>query len=175
MIGIGAFWRMGFPSVAFIFEIAVCVVAASATSVAPSANRVCPIVQPLERSVSKTIPIALLMGGYLKWIRPHRVLEATADVMNRDYVVRSGVPIVGPLIAWIRRTLTSHLWEPYLDPTLQRQVEFNAHTIQVLRQLADQLPAEYCEVLVQQQPAALQRVRFLEPCAPTEIVETAAA
>jgi carbon starvation protein len=29
-------------------------------------------------TVGLTIPIALLMGGYLKWIRPHRVLEATA-------------------------------------------------------------------------------------------------
>jgi carbon starvation protein len=29
-------------------------------------------------TVGLTIPIALVMGGYLKWIRPHRVLEATA-------------------------------------------------------------------------------------------------
>jgi carbon starvation protein len=29
-------------------------------------------------TVGLTIPIALLMGGYLRWIRPHRVLEATA-------------------------------------------------------------------------------------------------
>ena len=29
-------------------------------------------------TVGLTIPIALLMGGYMKWIRPHRVLEATA-------------------------------------------------------------------------------------------------
>jgi carbon starvation protein len=29
-------------------------------------------------TVGLTVPIALLMGGYLKWIRPHRVLEATA-------------------------------------------------------------------------------------------------
>src|SRR5687767_11210975 len=29
-------------------------------------------------TVGLTIPIALMMGGYLKWIRPHRVLEATA-------------------------------------------------------------------------------------------------
>ncbi len=30
-------------------------------------------------TVGLTIPIALLMGGYLRWIRPHRVLEATRD------------------------------------------------------------------------------------------------
>jgi carbon starvation protein len=29
-------------------------------------------------TVGLTIPIALLMGGYMRWIRPHRVLEATA-------------------------------------------------------------------------------------------------
>jgi carbon starvation protein len=29
-------------------------------------------------TVALTIPIALLMGGYLRWLRPHRVLEATA-------------------------------------------------------------------------------------------------
>ena len=29
-------------------------------------------------TVGLTIPIALVMGGYMRWIRPHRVLEATA-------------------------------------------------------------------------------------------------
>ena len=29
-------------------------------------------------TVGLAIPIALLMGGYMRWIRPHRVLEATA-------------------------------------------------------------------------------------------------
>jgi carbon starvation protein len=29
-------------------------------------------------TIGLTIPIALLMGGYMKWIRPHRVLEASA-------------------------------------------------------------------------------------------------
>lgn len=28
-------------------------------------------------TIGLTIPIALLMGGYMRWIRPHRVLEAT--------------------------------------------------------------------------------------------------
>ncbi|HSA54087.1 MAG TPA: carbon starvation CstA family protein, partial [Gemmatimonadaceae bacterium] len=28
-------------------------------------------------TVGLTIPIALLMGGYMRWLRPHRVLEAT--------------------------------------------------------------------------------------------------
>ncbi len=29
-------------------------------------------------TIALTIPIALFMGGYMKWIRPHRVLEASA-------------------------------------------------------------------------------------------------
>ena len=29
-------------------------------------------------TIGLTIPIAMLMGGYMRWLRPHRVLEATA-------------------------------------------------------------------------------------------------
>ena len=65
-------------------------------------------------------------------------LEATArqaDVMPRDYQVRSGVPIFGPFIAWARRNLTSHLREPYLDPTLERQVALNHELVATLRDM----------------------------------------
>jgi glycosyltransferase involved in cell wall biosynthesis len=61
-------------------------------------------------------------------------LEASADVMLRDYVVRSRLPLVGSLIVWIRRNLTSHLREPYLDPILERQVVFNWQTVESLKQ-----------------------------------------
>jgi glycosyltransferase involved in cell wall biosynthesis len=62
-------------------------------------------------------------------------LQESADVMMRSYVVRSRLPMVGPLIAWIRRNLTSHLREPYLDPTLERQVGFNQRVVEAVRQL----------------------------------------
>ncbi|MFN2224958.1 MAG: hypothetical protein ACK2UY_01600 [Anaerolineae bacterium] len=62
-------------------------------------------------------------------------LERQADVMQRGYEVRSRLPIVGPLIAWVRRNLTSHLREPYLDPTLERQVRLNRELVAVLREL----------------------------------------
>ena len=62
-------------------------------------------------------------------------LQESADVMMRSYVVRSRLPVVGPLIAWIRRNLTSHLREPYLDPTLERQVGFNQSVVEAVRQL----------------------------------------
>lgn len=67
-------------------------------------------------------------------------LDYVADVMKRGYVVRSKAPIVGPLIAWIRRNLTSHLREPYLDPMIEKQVAFNHHVAFTLRQLLDALP-----------------------------------
>lgn len=50
---------------------------------------------------------------------------AGSDVALREYEVRSGIPLVGPLIVWLRRNLTSHLREPYLDPIVERQVTFN--------------------------------------------------
>ena len=58
-------------------------------------------------------------------------LERHADVMLRDYRVRSRLP----LVAWVRRNLTSHLREPYLDPTLERQVALNRQMIAILRGL----------------------------------------
>ncbi len=52
-------------------------------------------------------------------------IQAESDVAIRGYVIRSGIPLVGPLIAWVRRNLTSHLREPYLDPMIERQVALN--------------------------------------------------
>jgi hypothetical protein len=62
-------------------------------------------------------------------------LDRQADVMLRNYQVRSRVPLVGPFIAWVRRNLTSHLREPYLDPTLERQVAVNRELVTALREL----------------------------------------
>jgi len=66
-----------------------------------------------------------------------KVVERQADIMLRGYRVRSRVPVIGPLIAWVRRNLTSHLREPYLDPTLERQVVVNRELVTVLRELLD--------------------------------------
>jgi len=63
-----------------------------------------------------------------------------ADVALRDYTVRSRLPLVGPFVAWVRRNLTSHLREPYLDLIVERQVAFNQDVAtwmeQVLRHLS---------------------------------------
>jgi glycosyltransferase involved in cell wall biosynthesis len=64
--------------------------------------------------------------------RPRAILGLLADEIHdqsdvalRDYELRSGVPLLGPLIVWVRRNLTSHLREPYLDPIIERQVSLN--------------------------------------------------
>jgi radical SAM protein with 4Fe4S-binding SPASM domain len=62
-------------------------------------------------------------------------IEAHSDVLARGYEVRSHIPLAGPFIAWIRRNLTSHLREPYMDPTLERQVVVNREMVVALRDL----------------------------------------
>ena len=64
-----------------------------------------------------------------------------ADVMLRGYTVRSKLPVLGPLIAWVRRNLTSHLREPYVDPTFERQVAFNQQLVRALQRLAERQEA----------------------------------
>jgi len=103
----------------------------------------------IERAVTYTLPDitsaeergkGTLLPGEL--YREHVILQALAeeayessDVALRDYAVRSGVPLFGPLIAWIRRNLTSHLREPYLDPIVERQVSFNQRAADWMRRL----------------------------------------
>jgi glycosyltransferase involved in cell wall biosynthesis len=58
---------------------------------------------------------------------------ARSDVAMRDYVVRSSAPVVGPWIVWIRRNLTSHLREPYLDLIVEKQVSFNQRVAEWIR------------------------------------------
>lgn len=59
-----------------------------------------------------------------------RDLYAQADIMLRDYKVHSK----WPFMSRIRRALTSHLWGPYLDPTLERQVSFNREVLALLEE-----------------------------------------
>jgi hypothetical protein len=63
-------------------------------------------------------------------------IEARSDVALREYTVRSGIPLVGPLVAWVRRNLTSHLREPYLDPMIERQVSLNRQIAEWLKRAA---------------------------------------
>jgi hypothetical protein len=58
-----------------------------------------------------------------------------ADVALRGYVVRSRLP----LVAWLRRNLTSHLREPYLDPIIERQVAFNQDVLTWMEQSLERI------------------------------------
>ncbi len=49
-----------------------------------------------------------------------------------EYAVRSNLPVVGRLVAWTRRQMTSHLKEPYLDPIVRRQELFNQQVLQTV-------------------------------------------
>jgi O-antigen biosynthesis protein len=59
-------------------------------------------------------------------------LREAAQVAMPGYQVRSGAPVVGPLIARVRRQLTAHLREPYLDPILARQEAYNQRLLDTL-------------------------------------------
>ncbi len=95
-------------------------------------------------------------------------LEAQADVILYGYVVRSRLPIIGPLVAWLRKNLTSHLREPYLDPMFTRQVAFNQRVVQQFRTFNEEISARISEA--DRRIAALQqlcttieaRIHFLE-------------
>jgi glycosyltransferase involved in cell wall biosynthesis len=84
-------------------------------------------------------------------------IDSHSDIMLRDYQVHSRAPLVGPLIAWVRRNLTSHLREPYLDPTLEKQVDLNRRIADWMRRAAT-LPL----ALGQRQNELEARVKALE-------------
>jgi hypothetical protein len=91
------------------------------------------LAQPLESNGSTeggkvNLLEALLVGELGR-------LKTLADVMYRDYEVRSSIPIIGSLIASVRRNITSHLRGPYIDPTFERQVTFNQHMIEKLEEV----------------------------------------
>ncbi len=66
-------------------------------------------------------------------------LAADAGVTMPEYTVRSKLPVVGGLIVWVRRNLTSHLKEPYVDPIFQRQQAFNLRAAWVIEELTRRL------------------------------------
>ena len=83
-----------------------------------------------ESAIARSAPNIAALSARLE------VAERQADVMLRDYQVQSKVPLAGPLVAWLRRNLTSHLREPYLDPTLEQQVALNRDLVKALREIS---------------------------------------
>jgi len=124
--------------------------------------------QPAPRDAQTGTPLSaqtiheVLVNGELEQ------LEAQADVKLYGYVVHSKLPIIGPLVAWLRKNLTSHLREPYLDPMFERQVAFNQRVVQQLRTFNEAISARISAVdrriaVLQQLCTALEtRIQFLE-------------
>jgi glycosyltransferase involved in cell wall biosynthesis len=77
---------------------------------------------------------------------PRPPLSPYADVVMRDYVVRSGAPWVGRLIEWVRVNSTTHLKEAYLDRILERQVNYNQLLAVQVAELQAELQALRAEV-----------------------------
>jgi hypothetical protein len=102
-------------------------------------------------------------------------LHESADVMMRRYVVRSKLPLVGPLIAWIRRNLTSHLREPYVDPTLERQVGFNQRVVEAVRQLDTRLSSYEAQLAEQAELQEQVRAQLQLLAAQVERLEMASS
>ncbi len=69
--------------------------------------------------------------GDIPW-QARQQLQRLADVATSDYTIRSHLPVVGHLVAWTRRQLTSHLKEPYIDPIITRQRNFNQEVLHTL-------------------------------------------
>ena len=65
---------------------------------------------------------AAAAGAYAALLEP---LRALARITRPDYRVRSRLPLVGRLVEQARAQLTAHLREPYLDPILAQQEQFN--------------------------------------------------
>lgn len=70
-------------------------------------------------------------GGHIS-PQQHEALDQAARVGPAGYQVRSSLPGVGRLVAWARQQLTAHLREPYLDPIVAQQEQFNAELLRTL-------------------------------------------
>lgn len=60
-------------------------------------------------------------------------LRHQAAIGLPQHRVESRARLIGPIIAWLRRNLTSHLKEPYVDVIVQQQALFNAELIERLQ------------------------------------------
>jgi hypothetical protein len=83
-------------------------------------------------------------------------LRSSADIMQRDYQVRSSIPLIGPIIAKLRQNLTSHLRGPYIDPAFESQVAFNRQLINRLEEIT-----EHCNDLVRRLDEVDRRINAL--------------
>jgi SAM-dependent methyltransferase len=89
-------------------------------------------VRPL--SSKGEIPDGVALGDAVFSYVGREQLNACARILF-PYRPKSRIRLLGPLIAWIRLNMTSHLKEPYVDRLASRQTEFNLVMAQALRRL----------------------------------------
>lgn len=80
---------------------------------------------------------------------PSSELHKFADVALRNYKVRSNLPGIGRLIAWVRRNATAHLKEAYLDIIIEQQVNYNrqlATEVDRLQRQVEELQQEIIKI-----------------------------
>lgn len=68
------------------------------------------------------------------------------DVILREFNLFSDQRVVGQFIVWVRRHLTSHLREPYVDPILEKQVHFNKLVVESLAKIYSSSPITFAEL-----------------------------
>lgn len=98
-----------------------------------------PQIAPVEERPAALQAVTEPVAGLAASRGALKLAEKQADIMLRDYQVRSRIPVLGGLVAWLRRNLTSHLREPYLDPALERQVAFNRTVLDWMEQVQSRL------------------------------------
>lgn len=85
-----------------------------------------------------------------------------AHVARPGYRVQSGLPLLGRLVAWLRTQLTAHLKEPYLDPIVEQQQQFNIVVQEQLAEISQRTWQGGQRPDVQQQRAQQARIAALE-------------
>lgn len=89
-------------------------------------------VKPLPRKSEppRGLPLRDSVSAY---VSPEELTSRARILL--PYQIKSKKPLFGPLIAWVRRNLTSHLKEPYIDQIAGRQTSFNLLVVRCLRKL----------------------------------------
>lgn len=70
---------------------------------------------------------------------PHEIERLQMASALRETVFRSRLPVIGPLIAWVRAAWNSVSTKWYVQPLITQQNEFNALVVNQLRSMAEQL------------------------------------
>jgi SAM-dependent methyltransferase len=103
-------------------------------------------VQPL--SVTDAVPPGSIAGeSVFSDISPQQ-LASRARILF-PYRIRSHIPFLGPLIAWVRVNMTSHLKEPYIDRLARQQTDFNLMIVALLCRLVRRLEGPIMDATAQ--------------------------